>query len=199
MHSTLTMFNSFTDEQEEQGEEGERREEAAGAPRGVHDQEGVDHLEDGYRWRKYGPKAVKNSSYPRSYYRCTAARCGVKKRVERSHQDPSTVITTYEGQHTHPSPASLLIRGGGGGGAYAPPPPLAGLGFCPDLRAMIDDCPHATRMTTPGSLLLPPAAGGLLLPTPPRVLQEHRRSSSHLGGYGGVLDIIPSEPGSERA
>ena len=33
------MFNSFTDEQEEQGEEGERREEAAGAPRGVHDQE----------------------------------------------------------------------------------------------------------------------------------------------------------------
>jgi len=157
----------------------------------------VDHLEDGYRWRKYGQKAVKNSSYPRSYYRCTAARCGVKKRVERSHQDPSTVITTYEGQHTHPSPASLLIRGGGGGGAYAPP--LAGLGFRPDLRTMIDDCPHATRMTTPGSLLLPPAAGGLLQPTPPRVLQEHRRSSSHLGGYGGVLDIIPSEPGSERA
>jgi hypothetical protein len=26
----------------------------------------VDHLEDGYRWRKYGQKAVKNSSYPRS-------------------------------------------------------------------------------------------------------------------------------------
>lgn len=26
----------------------------------------VDHLEDGYRWRKYGQKAVKNSPYPRS-------------------------------------------------------------------------------------------------------------------------------------
>lgn len=25
----------------------------------------VDHLDDGYRWRKYGQKAVKNSPYPR--------------------------------------------------------------------------------------------------------------------------------------
>jgi hypothetical protein len=25
----------------------------------------VDHLEDGYRWRKYGQKAVKDSTYPR--------------------------------------------------------------------------------------------------------------------------------------
>ena len=28
----------------------------------------VDHLEDGYRWRKYGQKAVKNSPYPRYIY-----------------------------------------------------------------------------------------------------------------------------------
>ncbi|KAM0962537.1 hypothetical protein ACFX13_022069 [Malus domestica] len=64
----------------------------------------VDNLDDGYRWRKYGQKAVKNSPYPRSYYRCTTAGCGVKKRVERLSDDPSTVVTTYEGQHTHPSP-----------------------------------------------------------------------------------------------
>ncbi|CAK9152877.1 unnamed protein product [Ilex paraguariensis] len=64
----------------------------------------VDHLEDGYRWRKYGQKAVKNSSFPRSYYRCTSASCIVKKRVERSLSDPSIVVTTYEGQHNHPSP-----------------------------------------------------------------------------------------------
>ncbi|CAJ1874835.1 unnamed protein product [Sphenostylis stenocarpa] len=64
----------------------------------------VDHLEDGYRWRKYGQKAVKNSPFPRSYYRCTSVSCNVKKRVERSFTDPSIVVTTYEGQHTHPSP-----------------------------------------------------------------------------------------------
>jgi len=28
----------------------------------------IDHLEDGYRWRKYGQKAVKNSPYPRFIY-----------------------------------------------------------------------------------------------------------------------------------
>ncbi|KAL3376928.1 hypothetical protein AABB24_003383 [Solanum stoloniferum] len=67
----------------------------------------VDHLEDGYRWRKYGQKAVKNSPYPRSYYRCTSQKCQVKKRVERSYQDPSIVITTYEGQHNHHLPATL--------------------------------------------------------------------------------------------
>ncbi|KAJ4909672.1 putative WRKY transcription factor 57 [Raphanus sativus] len=61
----------------------------------------VDNLEDGYRWRKYGQKAVKNSPFPRSYYRCTNSRCTVKKRVERSSEDPSIVITTYKGQHCH--------------------------------------------------------------------------------------------------
>ncbi|XP_023547797.1 probable WRKY transcription factor 48 [Cucurbita pepo subsp. pepo] len=69
----------------------------------------VDHLDDGYRWRKYGQKAVKNSPYPRSYYRCTTAGCGVKKRVERSSDDPSVVVTTYEGQHIHQSP--IMPRG----------------------------------------------------------------------------------------
>ncbi|KAL0924285.1 hypothetical protein M5K25_005101 [Dendrobium thyrsiflorum] len=67
----------------------------------------VDHLEDGYRWRKYGQKAVKNSPYPRSYYRCTTQKCLVKKRVERSFEDPSIVITTYEGQHTHHYPSNV--------------------------------------------------------------------------------------------
>ncbi|KAI3417671.1 WRKY domain-containing protein [Psidium guajava] len=67
----------------------------------------VDHLEDGYRWRKYGQKAVKSSPFPRSYYRCTNTKCTVKKRVERSSEDPAIVITTYEGQHCHHSAGFL--------------------------------------------------------------------------------------------
>lgn len=46
-------------------------------------------------------------AYCRSYYRCTSQKCTVKKRVERSYQDPTVVITTYEGQHNHQCPATL--------------------------------------------------------------------------------------------
>ncbi|KAI7751364.1 hypothetical protein M8C21_023252, partial [Ambrosia artemisiifolia] len=73
----------------------------------------VDHLDDGYRWRKYGQKAVKNSPFPRSYYRCTSASCRVKKMIERSSEDPWMVVTTYEGTHTHPcpmNPRSILSK-----------------------------------------------------------------------------------------
>ncbi|CAA2983211.1 probable WRKY transcription factor 12 [Olea europaea subsp. europaea] len=61
----------------------------------------VDVLDDGYKWRKYGQKVVKNSLHPRSYYRCTHSNCRVKKRVERLSEDRRMVITTYEGRHNH--------------------------------------------------------------------------------------------------
>uniref|UniRef100_A0A7N0UYR1 WRKY domain-containing protein n=1 Tax=Kalanchoe fedtschenkoi TaxID=63787 RepID=A0A7N0UYR1_KALFE len=64
-------------------------------------QSDVDVLDDGYKWRKYGQKVVKNTQHPRSYYRCSQDSCRVKKRVERLAEDPRMVITTYEGRHAH--------------------------------------------------------------------------------------------------
>ncbi|XP_072954977.1 uncharacterized protein [Typha angustifolia] len=68
-------------------------------------------VDDGYKWRKYGQKAIKNNPYPRSYYRCTNARCNAKKHVEKSTEDPDTVIITYEGLHLH-YPHSHFIHPG---------------------------------------------------------------------------------------
>ncbi|KAF3449174.1 hypothetical protein FNV43_RR09902 [Rhamnella rubrinervis] len=53
--------------------------------------------DDGYKWRKYGQKSIKNSPNPR----CTNPRCSAKKQVERSSDDPETLIITYEGLHLH--------------------------------------------------------------------------------------------------
>ncbi|XP_071729726.1 probable WRKY transcription factor 50 isoform X1 [Rutidosis leptorrhynchoides] len=61
----------------------------------------VEILDDGFKWRKYGKKMVKNSPNPRNYYRCSAEGCSVKKRVERDIDDVRFVITTYEGIHNH--------------------------------------------------------------------------------------------------
>ncbi|KAL6627298.1 hypothetical protein ACP70R_031024 [Stipagrostis hirtigluma subsp. patula] len=83
----------------------------------------VDVLDDGFKWRKYGKKAVKSSPNPRNYYRCSAEGCGVKKRVERDSDDPRYVVTTYDGVHNHAAPgchpAPPLAT------AYTAPPPMA--------------------------------------------------------------------------
>ncbi|KAG9454651.1 hypothetical protein H6P81_007555 [Aristolochia fimbriata] len=57
--------------------------------------------DDGYKWRKYGQKSIKNSPNPRSYYRCTNPRCSAKKQVEKSKDEADTLIVTYEGLHLH--------------------------------------------------------------------------------------------------
>ncbi|CAK9172682.1 unnamed protein product [Ilex paraguariensis] len=67
----------------------------------------VEILDDGFKWRKYGKKMVKNSPNPRNYYRCSVDGCPVKKRVERDRADASYVITTYEGIHNHQGPSQF--------------------------------------------------------------------------------------------
>nr|GMD05572.1 probable WRKY transcription factor 43 [Ipomoea batatas] len=67
-----------------------------------HTRSSEDILDDGFKWRKYGQKSVKNSAHPRSYYRCTHHTCNVKKQIQRLSKDRSIVVTTYEGIHNHP-------------------------------------------------------------------------------------------------
>ncbi|KAJ8752587.1 hypothetical protein K2173_005476 [Erythroxylum novogranatense] len=71
----------------------------------------VDVLDDGYRWRKYGQKTVKNNKFPRSYYKCTFKGCKVKKQVQRSSKDEEIVVTTYEGMHSHHTETSFQDLG----------------------------------------------------------------------------------------
>ncbi|CAD6336682.1 unnamed protein product [Miscanthus lutarioriparius] len=61
--------------------------------------------QDPWAWRKYGQKPIKGSPYPRGYYRCSTDKdCRARKQVERCRTDPSTLIVSYTGEHSHPVP-----------------------------------------------------------------------------------------------
>lgn len=58
---------------------------------------------DGYNWKKYGQKTLRNSENPRSYYKCTHPNCLAKKLVECSLEGEVTEIV-YKGNHSHAKP-----------------------------------------------------------------------------------------------
>ncbi|KAF6155655.1 hypothetical protein GIB67_022013 [Kingdonia uniflora] len=138
----------------------------------------IDHLEDGYRWRKYGQKAVKNSPYPRSYYRCTTATCGVKKRVERSSDDPTIVVTTYEGQHTHASP--VMPRG-------------SSVGMIPQ-----DSTNFGGAFGTPSSFTMPTAAQMAHVHYQQQQQQQQQNSQAYFQSLQSSLNFNPSASPSRR-
>jgi len=74
--------------------------------------ENINVMKDGYKWRKYGQKHVKGSTFPRAYYKCMppgSIKCNVKKMVEKTDQDTTLII--YEGSHTHcPPPENLTTN-----------------------------------------------------------------------------------------
>jgi len=170
----------------------------------------VDHLEDGYRWRKYGQKAVKNSPFPRSYYRCTSPSCNVKKRVERCYSDPTIVVTTYEGQHTHP----ININNNSSTFHHMPPPASASASsfFRQQLLPqLLQHSHHPQQLLVNHNNILSPINTNFMNYTTtttttmnPTIttssMHDHRRftptcvssSSSYLGDHGLLQDILPT-------
>ncbi|KAK7300154.1 hypothetical protein RJT34_10990 [Clitoria ternatea] len=159
----------------------------------------IDQLEDGYRWRKYGQKAVKNSPYPRSYYRCTSQKCGVKKRVERSFQDPSIVITTYEGQHNHHCPATLR---GSAAASMLSSPSLFGstyMGSSLPQDFLNQFLPSYSQNDHQNPMFLHHLSHNSNFQQQQQQQQEQQQQQVQLSrDYGLLQDLLPSFPGKQE-
>ncbi|XP_062232391.1 probable WRKY transcription factor 49 [Phragmites australis] len=168
--------------------------------------------EDGYKWRKYGQKSIKNSPNPRSYYRCTNPRCNAKKQVERV---TDTLVVTYEGLHLHYIYSHFLHNqqqqaggggGGGGGGSLLRLPKKAKLHprgplLSPDqIRSptisLLDLDGLAAHQISPmdgaTSQVVPADSSSERVVPAPACYFEHHEEEQQIGATNGLLeDVVP--------
>ncbi|KAL1804745.1 hypothetical protein ACET3Z_027813 [Daucus carota] len=131
--------------------------------------------DDGYKWRKYGQKSIKNSSNPRSYYRCTNPHCSAKKQVERSTDDPDTIIITYEGLHLHFTYPFLKLGQADSTSPVTKKPKLSG-----PIDELHADDTQRTKEKEPGYI----SAG-------PDLVTDLAREEVVLGPQGLLEDMVP--------
>lgn len=142
----------------------------------------------------------------------------MKKRVERSSDDPTTVVTTYEGQHIHPSPATPR-------GSIGIAPMDSGSGFISSVAATASVVPfgvpqmqppyqqqqHSYIYSSPPSLNMISSSNSTGFNSPNSLaafVQERRNNingyvpssanSSLLRDHGLLEDIVPTQMRKEQ-
>lgn len=116
-----------------------------------------------------------NFSWIRSYYRCTNPHCSAKKQVERSTDDPDTIIITYEGLHLHFTYPFLKMDQPDNISPVTKKPRVSS----PIIEAHADD-PQITKGKEPGNI----SSG----PLPVTVLAQQEVV---LGPQGLLEDMVP--------